>query len=416
MSRHSVFVVLGVVPATLTSGAPVLQAQDVKVSAIVDLWYTQTLDNNLRLNTAAGKYFQLNGAFLENGFTVRRSELYLNGKISDELSYAVMFDPNITTSTTNPTILQDAAITWKLNSAFSVKVGQFKPVQTFEGSLVGSGELLFWDRSQLARHFGDKRDRGALATYAWGETAGLSGKVNLGLFNGSGDKDGGKANDANAQKDMVTRFEFAYGKTQKFGFYTRNGSTDASDKGGLVALAFAGAGAPTAAAVLDAKDKINNLGAYYSFENATWIAQGEFISGQLGRRFASVGTATGAALRQHLDQKFFGYVVSGGYKTGRHAFLLRYDSLNYNQGTDFYGPYNPYTQNTTTGAALNGDFTPTFTELIAGWNYTFTPSKWTLANFKLNYIHRSKNFLLPRAGQSGAQGGDSLLAAFQVGF
>jgi hypothetical protein len=29
---------------------------------------------------------------------------------------------------------------------------------------------------------------------------------------------------------------------------------------------------------------------------------------------------------------------------------------------------------------------------------------------------RSKNFLLPIAGQTGEQGGDSLVVAFQVGF
>jgi hypothetical protein len=37
---------------------------------------------------------------------------------------------------------------------------------------------------------------------------------------------------------------------------------------------------------------------------------------------------------------------------------------------------------------------------------------------KLDYIHRSKNFLssLATAGQTGAQGGDSVVASFMVGF
>jgi len=410
---------LSVLSSLFLCGAT-LSAQDAKISAVVDLWYTQMLDSNLRLNAPA-KYYQLNSAFQENGFSVRRSELYVAGKINDELSYNVMFDPNISTSASNPTILQDAFITWKASEGLSIKVGQFKPLQTFEGSLVPSTEVLFYDRSQLGKQFGDKRDRGIVATYAWGDPNAFSGKVNVGAFNGSGDKDGGKANDGNAQKDFVTRLEFAYGKQQRFGLYTRNGSTDAADKGGLVAYPFsyAGSAGPSSDETLDNKDKTSNIGVYYAFESDHWIAQAEAITGLLGRRFASVGaTATPlpAASRQYLDQKFLGYVITGGYKLGANTFVLRYDFLDYNKGTQYYGPYNPYTQNTTTGAILATDYTPKFTEIVAGWNHTWTPTKWTLANFKLDYIHRSKNFLSPRTSQTGEQGGDSIIAALQIGF
>jgi len=34
----------------------------------------------------------------------------------------------------------------------------------------------------------------------------------------------------------------------------------------------------------------------------------------------------------------------------------------------------------------------------------------------VNYIHRSKNFLQPGVGQTGEQGGDSVVLALQVGF
>ena len=404
----------------------VAQAQDVKINAVVDLWYTQMLDSNLRLNAASAKYYQLNSAFQENGFAVRRCELYVNGKISDELSYTIIFDPNTTSSTTNPTTLLDAAITYKVTPFFTLKAGQFKPLQTYEASMMTVPELLFYDRSQLARQFGDKRDRGLVGTLSWGEEGGFSGKVNLGVFNGTSDKDSGKTNDANAQKDFVTRFEFAYGKTQKFGLYTRNGSTDGVDKGALYINNFNYAAIndrPTEAQIHDNKDKTSNIGVYYAFDNGTWIAQVEGITGLIGRRFPSVGIAPAvagdpapAAGRQHLDQKYLGYVATGGFRTGAHTFLLRYDFLNYNKDTDYYGPYNPYTQNTTTGASLNADYTPKFTEIIAGWNYTFTPAKWVLANFKLDYIHRSKNFLQPHAGQTGEQGGDSIVAVLQVGF
>ena len=423
-------------------------AQDVKVTAVVDLWYTQMMDNNLRLNTASAKYYQLNAAFQENGFSVRRCELYLNGKISDEFTYNVMFDPNTTTSATAPTALADAFITYKPSSFFSVKVGQFKPLQTYEASMVTVPELLFYDRSQMARQFGDKRDRGLVATANWGEATGFWGKVNVGVFNGSSDKDGGKANDSSAQKDFVTRFEFAYSREHKFGFYTRNGSTDAADKPGVLTVngfSYAGADAPAwpYTEVLDNKDKITNYGLYYAYDDGTWIAQGEAITGLLGRRFPSLGIAKPDATtavpnpalpiagRQHLDQKYLGYVATAGVRVGPHAFLLRYDFLNYNSGNDYYGPYNPYTQqtaskfdkatqtwiaNATAGNSLGADYTPKFTEIVAGWNYTFTPAKWALANLKVNYIHRSKNFLQPRADQTGEQGGDSVVVALQVGF
>jgi len=414
----------------------------------VDLWYTQALDSNLRTNTPA-KYYNLNSAFQENGFTVRRSEIYLSGKISDELTYNVMFDPNIAT-TTAPNSLQDAFITYKPAPWFSLQAGQFKPLQTYEASLVGVKDLYFYDRSQLARVIGDKRDRGIVAGFGFGSGDDFAGKFSLGLTNGTSDKDGGKSVDANAQKDLVSRLEFSLGKTQKFGIYGRWGSTDGKDAGSLNANAFAYAGAdgPANAAILDGKDKTTNLGVYYALDTEHWIAQFEAVTGLLGRRYPSVGiadipattkvttnadgstTVTGvpakasAAGREYLDQKYLGYVLTGGYKFGSHAIVARYDVFNYNQGGDYYGAFNPYTNvidaktGLATSALTGADYSPKFTELVLGWNYTFTPSKWTLANFKLDYIHRSKNFLKANTalGQTTEQGGDSLVAVLQVAF
>ena len=44
------------------------------------------------------------------------------------------------------------------------------------------------------------------------------------------------------------------------------------------------------------------------------------------------------------------------------------------------------------------------------------PEKLKAANLKVNYTLRSRNFLAPRAGQSGEQGGDTLSVALQVAF
>jgi len=54
-----------------------------------------------------------------------------------------------------------------------------------------------------------------------------------------------------------------------------------------------------------------------------------------------------------------------------------------------------------------------------GYTYAFKPESVKAANIKVNYILRSKNFLVPRSAptvQTGEQGGDSLVVAFQVAF
>jgi Phosphate-selective porin O and P len=287
--------ILGALVVGAIGIAPSLQAQDVKVNALVDVWYTQALDSNLRTNTPA-KYYSLNSAFQENTFTVRRAEIYISGKVTDELSYSVVFDPNIATPTA-PNVLHDAFITYKPNGWFSLQVGQFKPLQTYEATLVGAKDLLFYDRSQLARVIGDKRDRGAVAGFAFGKADEFSGKFSVGFTNGTTDKDGGKSVDSNAQKDFVARLEFNYGKTQKFGVYTRQGVTDAKDVN-LTANAFsyAGTSGPSIQEIQDNKDKTTNLGGYYAFENETWIAQAEVVTGLL----------TSISLRRHCRRGHHG--------------------------------------------------------------------------------------------------------------
>lgn len=99
---------------------------------------------------------------------------------------------------------------------------------------------------------------------------------------------------------------------------------------------------------------------------------------------------------------------------------LRYDYFDFNAGDDWYTDYNPYkysavgVRRTVNGSVV--DYTPCFTEATLGYTFVWDPKLVRRANFKLNYIWRSKNFLAPNAGQSGEQGGDSLVAAFQVYF
>ncbi len=407
--------IFGLATLLLAGGSTPAIAQAPKFSGLVQVWYTQMLDNNLRLNpTYSGNYFNLRSEFKENTFSIRRSEIKLSGSITEDVEYEAMLDPSINTSGGNPSILQDAAIVYKMGGGFEAKLGQFKNLQTHEG-VTSSSEIMFAERAQLARQFGDKRDRGVALGYKFGDPKEFGGKVTLAIFNGLNDSVAGKGNDTNGQKDFVARLDLNYGKTMKFGFYTLQGSTDQADKGALAAKTFVGdaAALPTAAQILDNKDKTSNMGAFYVYQDSTWLLSAEVMTGLLGRRFASVG-ATGAASRQHLDQKYMGYWVTGGYTTGNHTFLLRYDTANYNSGDNWYTAFNPYMNNAT--GSLGADYSPKYTEISAGYLYAFKPEKLKAANIKINYINRSKNFLQPHAGQSGEQGGDTVVVAFQVAF
>ncbi|HET8900648.1 MAG TPA: porin, partial [Holophagaceae bacterium] len=393
-------------------------------SGLLQVWYTQMLNDNLRQDAASktngNKYYDLPSQFAENTFTIRRSEIKISGAILDGVTYEVMFDPSISTSATNPSILQDAAIKYTTDFGLEFKLGQFRPLQTYEASIRPTPELIFAERAQMTRRFGDKRDRGVTAAYAFGDKE-FGGKATVGVFNGMSDAISGKGNDTNAQKDFVARLEFNLGKEQQFGVYTLQGGTDLKDaNGSLVARAFAGPNAPAAADILADKDKTTNLGAYYVYDNGAWHFDGEVMTGKLGRRLPSLGAAAGPAGREALDQKYLGYYATATYTTGPNTFALRYDSMNYNQGDKWYTAYDPYTESAPgTPLLVNGapvDYTPKFREVTAGYTYAFKPEKLKAANIKVNYIWRSKNFLAPGPTQTGEQGGDTAVVAFQIAF
>lgn len=395
--------------AALTPAA----AQAPKLGGLVQVWYTQMLDNNLRLNsasTAPNKYYNLRSEFTENTFAVRRVELKVSGKILDNVEYEAMVDPTISSGS----ILQDAAIKYKPVDGLEIKVGQFKNLQTLEGS-ASSSELWLAERSQLGRTFGDDRNRGAVLSYAFGDPKGFGARLHVGMFNGSG-----KSNETNAQKDLVARLDMNLAKEHLFGLYTLQGSTNVKDvKGNTIAPAGVAAW-PSQSEIYDNKDKTSNLGAFYQFKGEAWYVAVEAITGLLGRRNPTLAESSPAVKREHLDQSFLGYVATVGYTLGHHTLVARYDVMNYNNGDKWYTNYNPYTQTAPgTPRLVNGaavDYTPRFTEISLGYTYAFKPDNLKAANIKVNYIARSKNYLVPRAGQTGEQGGDTLLVAFQVAF
>jgi cation diffusion facilitator CzcD-associated flavoprotein CzcO len=119
--------------------------------------------------------------------------------------------------------------------------------------------------------------------------------------------------------------------------------------------------------------------------------------------------------REHLDQKFTGYVVEGAYKMGNHWITGRYDMLNYNSGDKWYTAFNPY-KNTTAGVPTGNDLSPKYTEITVGYNYLFDYTKQVRSKLKLDYALRSNNFLLPPASQTGQQAVNSLVASLSASF
>ncbi|MFZ5897202.1 MAG: porin [Myxococcota bacterium] len=158
-------------------------------------------------------------------FRIRRAEIRIKGDIIPNLlSYNVMFDPakaftfgsrnipvtgetpppttagqvNVLQPTyTDPSILQDYFITFK-SEFVDVSLGQFKTPVSYEG-FNGASKILFPERAQVARYYGDKRELGVKAEKKIGDYFFYS----LGIFNGSGIN----TNDNDNEKDVALRLE-----------------------------------------------------------------------------------------------------------------------------------------------------------------------------------------------------------------
>lgn len=387
-------------------GATQVQAQDLKWSGLVQVWYNQVMDSNLRNNStsiAPNKYYDFSGNYKENGFIVRRTELKVAGKIMDGVSFDLMIDPSINTGSTNPTILQDAAIKFEMAPGLELKVGQFKNLQTYE-STVSSSEIVLAERNQVSRFIGEKRDRGAILSYGFGDPKEFGAKFSVAVFNGMNEALSGKGNDVNTSKDYVARLDMNVGKEHKFGIYTLQGQTNVKVTG-LDNAPSLPAPAPSQAQIVDNKDKTSNMGLFYVYQDESIHLSAEMATGLLGRRFPTLVGKDGKMGREHLDQKFMGYNLTFGYTFGAHTLAARYDVMNFNTGDDWYTATTPYTLEA-----------PEYKETTIGYTYALNPKKLKAANIKLNYIHRSENFLKPAAGQTGLQGGNTLMAALQVAF
>ncbi len=142
---------------------------EVKLSGLVQVWYTQATWDAFRasdLLVPPNRYYNLRAEFWENDFDVRRAEVKLTVKPIPEVEAEVMIDPSLDTAPLS-NILQDVALTLRPIPRLELKAGQFKTGQTYEG-LLNSGALVFAERGQITRVFGDVRDRGAVLSWLFG--------------------------------------------------------------------------------------------------------------------------------------------------------------------------------------------------------------------------------------------------------
>ena len=136
-------------------------------------------------------------------FKIRRAELSLNGDLTDEASFKIMFDLAKDTQQ-----LQDLILTLKL-LGHKFSMGQFKRPLSLEGSQTSASKLEVMERADSVRAYGNQRDRGAKVEGKF-DPAKLSYIV--AIFNGEG-----KNKDTNDQQDLAGMLIFQ--PIDQLGFY-----------------------------------------------------------------------------------------------------------------------------------------------------------------------------------------------------
>jgi len=180
-------------------------------------WFLGSLDDN-------EPYAHLGKT--RSSFRLRRTEIKFSGQVIPEVSFALMLDPakvlefgsrdievanqdpaptdasrpekvSVLQPTSKVSALQDFVITFRAVPYASLSVGQAKTPISYEG-FGSSAELLFVERSEVGRIFGDQRDLGVFVHYRFDRFA-----YHIGLYNGAG------ANnlDTDAKKDLAIRLE-----------------------------------------------------------------------------------------------------------------------------------------------------------------------------------------------------------------
>jgi hypothetical protein len=183
----AVVLALGVVAASAHAEEGISLANGkVKMNALTQFWFVNDTSLGHQTSSTTGN---ANGAKLN--MAVRRAEFAFSGALSDSTHWLLGFD------LVNPAgsqIVKDVVITQNLMMpGLDLDVGNFKVPTVAEG-LDPNGQLMFPERSMVARAWGNFRDPGAMVSY----------KTNMwklaGMISNGGNRDGAGlvGNNANA--------------------------------------------------------------------------------------------------------------------------------------------------------------------------------------------------------------------------
>jgi phosphate-selective porin O/P len=161
----------------------------------------------------------------QSTFLVRRTEMKLAGEVLPQVSFEFMIDPsrvlefgsknvNVVYPATSPSqpagavavqqpigpvgVMRDAFLTFKYLPYAEVSIGQGHTPISYEG-LAASANLMFVERAEVSRIFGDQRDLGFWVHYQSPRFSYVAG-----VFNGAG---GGNIVDTSGHQDVAGRIE-----------------------------------------------------------------------------------------------------------------------------------------------------------------------------------------------------------------
>ena len=255
---------------------------DIKFNFLGQIWYDHIADDPSYPPLEAAAAFPSDG----DSFILRRGEIKLSGHMTERVGWVIMIDPPRAIGGRAPPLVQGspteafvqnkrilkvllvdfdlipADSPWYLLDRLTLRVGQHKTPQTYEGEL-HAGWLDFPERSIGGFLFGDVRTPGAeLRGTAWGKRI----EFETGVFNGNG---GNPFRDESDDKDFISRLV-----VHPFG-----GELDETGPG-LRALSFgswAGTGRNGRADRLFHQDSV---GVEFNLEYARWFIRAEWYHGK----------------------------------------------------------------------------------------------------------------------------------------
>ncbi|MGE3974955.1 MAG: porin [Bdellovibrionales bacterium] len=170
-------------------------------------------------------------------FRIRRAELKFSGSVLEKTRWFLMVDPakslstGVVSNANDNKILQDFGMGFTLVEDLELVAGQFKVPTAAEG-LQSSSELLFVERSYIARTFGDRREPGLMLDYNPKPI-----RVRLMASNGqvSSGTTGSNINDTNNSKDINARVDYSLSDELKMGVFGSQSHSivGLSNRGGL---------------------------------------------------------------------------------------------------------------------------------------------------------------------------------------